>query len=283
MIVYFNGRFIPKEEVQLSPDDRGFLFGDGVYEVVLSYNGRLFRLEDHLKRMERSLREVRINGPDIGSFGEIAEKLMQENNLGDRDATIYIQITRGATFPRKHIFPEKDTPPTIYMCAAPFEFSREKLEKGIRIILVPDIRWTRCDIKSVALLPNVLANQQAKESGAGEAVFVRDGVVTEGAHTNFCAVFDGQVVTFPKSNYILAGITRGVVLELCKNLNIPVKEFPVFEKDMKDADECMVLGTTAEVTPVVQVDDWQVGDGKPGPITLKLQRAFHELVTIPKR
>jgi D-alanine transaminase len=129
----------------------------------------------------------------------------------------------------------------------------------------------------VALLPNVLASQQARESGAEEAVFVRDGVITEGSHTNFCAVFDGQLVTHPKSNYILAGIMREVVLDLCGELNIPFREFPIFEGESREADELMILGTTSEIMPVVQVDDWKVGDAKPGPITTKLQRAFREM------
>jgi len=276
MIVYFNGRFIPKEGVKVSPDDRGFLFADGAYEVILSYNGRLFKAEEHLRRMSRSLRELRINGPDEGELRDIAERLIRVNNLGDGNAAFYVQITRGAA-PRHHSFPDGETPPTIYASASPFQPPREKCEHGVKIILVPDIRWARCDIKSVALLPNVLANQQAKESGAEEAVFVRDGAITEGSHTNFCAVFDGQLVTYPKTNYILAGITRGVVLDLCGELNIPCKRSPIFERELKEADELMIVGTTVEVMPVVQVDDWQVGDGKPGPITRKLQQAFREI------
>ncbi len=277
MIVYLNGRFISKEEATISPDDRGFLFADGVYEVIHSYKGRLFRAEDHLDRMKRSLRELRIKAPDMASFKEISEKLIQDNTLRNGDANVYIQITRGAAFIRKHAFPPEETPLTIYACASPVEPPHEKWEKGSSIILTPDIRWARCDIKSVALLANVMACQQAKENGADEAVFVRDGVITEGSHTNFSAIFDGQLVTAPKSNYILPGVTRKVVLDLCPELGIPVKEFPIFEADLKHADECMLLGTTAEVMPVVQVDGWQVGNGSPGEVTMKLLRAFREL------
>ncbi|QTA88651.1 D-amino-acid transaminase [Desulfonema magnum] len=279
MIVYFNNRFIPKEEVKISPDDRGFLFADGVYEVIRSYDGKLFRVEDHLNRLERSLRELRIKGPDTKNFKTIADKLIQDNHMGNGDAALYIQITRGAATPRKHVFPDKETPPTVYAYAYPFQSPHEEWKKGIKVILVPDIRWTRCDIKSVGLLPNAMACQQARENGAGEAVFVRDGVITEGSHTNFCAIFDKELVTYPKSNYILAGITRKVVSEICRELNIPVREFPIFEKDIEKADECMVLGTTTEVMPVVQVNDHIVGDGKPGPLTMKLQQAFRERVT----
>lgn len=279
MIAYFNGRFIPKDEVSISPDDRGFLFADGVYEVIRVYHGKPFRADDHLERMARSLRELRIKGVDASDFKAVSERLIQENHLEKEEAVVYIQITRGAAFPRKHMFPDENTPPTCYAFAAPFASPRRQWEDGARIILVPDIRWTRCDIKSVALLPNTLANQQAKESGATEAVFVRDGVITEGSLTNFAAVFDGTVFTFPESNYILPGITRKVALELCGKLGIPVKTFPVFQKDLERADECMIWGTTTEVTPVVQVDDRMVGDGKPGPVTVRLHRAFRELVS----
>jgi D-alanine transaminase len=276
MIVYFNGRLIPKEDVRISPDDRGFLFADGVYDVIRSYDGRLFRAEDHFRRMDRSLRELLIDGPDLDDLRDAVEQLIRCNDLGRGDAKLYIQITRGVA-PRRHTFPGGETPPTVYASAVPFHPPHEKWKHGVRIILVPDIRWARCDIKSVALLPNVLASQQARESGAEEAVFVRDGVITEGSHTNFCAVFDGQLVTHPKSNYILAGIMREVVLDLCGELGIPFREFPIFEGELRKADELMVLGTTSEIMPVVQVDDWKVGDAKPGPITTKLQRAFREM------
>ena len=247
-----------------------------MYEVIRCYNGRLFRAADHFERLRRSMRELRIAPPGETDFDRLAEELLHENRLANADATLYIQITRGVA-PRKHAFPTADTPPTVYAAAAPFHLPREKLERGIKAILAPDIRWARCDIKSISLLPNVLASQQAAEQGAGEALFVRDGAVTEGTHTNFCAVFDGQLLTYPKTHYVLPGITREVVLGLCGELGIPFREFPVLEKELPRADELMVLGTVSEVLPVVQVNHWTVGDGKPGPITRKLQRAFGEL------
>jgi D-alanine transaminase len=276
MIVYFNDQFIPKEEVKISPDDRGFLFADGAYEVIRTYKGKFFKAEAHLQRMERSLRELHIEGPAKETLRDIIEQLIQDNKLENGEALVYIQVTRGVAL-RKHAFPGNNTPPTVYAAATPFQPPPKKMEQTAKIILVPDIRWARCDIKSTALLPNVLANQQAKESGVAEAVFVRDGAITEGTHTNFFAVFDGQLATYPKNNYILAGITRQVALDLCRELNIPVKEFPIFERDLKKANELFITSTTSEVMPVVQVDDWQVGDGQPGPITTKLQRAFWEL------
>jgi len=290
MTIFLNDSFIPKEDAKISPDDRGFIFGDGVYEVIRSYNGRLFRAESHFKRLARSLEEIRIRTVKTSEVSETSEvsslvkieelkdivkRLIKDNHLEKGDAKVYIQITRGAA-PRNHAFPE-NTLPTVYACASPFEPPLKKWKEGIKVILVPDIRWARCDIKTTGLLPNILANQQAKDKGADEAIFVRNGTVTEGSLTNFCAVFNGVLTTFPESSYILSGITRSVVLELCRDFAIPVREFPVFEKDLDKADECMVVGTTAEVMPVVQINDRIVGNGKPGAITLRLQRAFKEI------
>jgi D-alanine transaminase len=277
MIVYFNGQFLPKEDVKVSPDDRAFLFADGAYEAILSYAGVMFRPEDHFRRMARSLGELRIEAPEPATLREISQALLERNALTEGDAMVYLQVTRGAA-PRKHAFPPEGTPPTLYAFATPFQVPHQKLEQGIKVIMIPDIRWARCDIKSLALLPNVLANQRAKESGAGEAVFVRDGVVTEGSHTNFCAVFDGTLFTHPRTHLILPGITRAVVLELCRDLGVPYEEAPIFEHKLQDADELMVVGTTSEVMPVVQVDEWTVGDGEPGPITRQLQHAYRSLV-----
>jgi D-alanine transaminase len=278
MIVYLNDQFIPKEEARISPDDRGFSFADGAYEVIRAYSGRLFKIQEHLTRLERSLRELRIIAPDTQALSEVATQLLHHNRLQDADALFYIQVTRGVAT-RRHPFPDPGTPPTVYASASLFRQSRERWECGIKAILVPDIRWARCDIKSVALLPNVLASQQAREQGANEALFVRDGVVTEGAHTNFCAVFDGQLVTHPRTNRILAGVTRQVVLDLCRALDIPVRETPVLERQLREASELMITSTTVEITPVVQLDDWRVAGGEPGPITTRLQAAFRELVS----
>jgi D-alanine transaminase len=276
MIVYLNGQFVPKEDATISPDDRGFLFADGAYEVLRSYGGRLFKAEEHFERMKRSLRELRIHLSSEDQLLDITKKLLLLNDLEGGEAGIYIQVTRGVA-PRKHTFPEEGTPPTIYATASRLQPSEEKWIHGVKIILVPDIRWERCDIKSVALLPNVLASQRAKEAGAEEAVFVRNGVVTEGAHTNVCAVLDGQLVTHPATNHILAGISRKVVLDLCRELHIPCREAPVFEEQLREASELMITGTTTEIMPVVQVGEWPVGEGRPGPIVRELQQAFRKL------
>ncbi|UCD90843.1 MAG: D-amino-acid transaminase [Desulfobacterales bacterium] len=278
MIAYINGKFIPKDRIAISPEDRGFLFADGAYEVICSYNGNLFKIDEHLERLRRSLGELRIEGPPINHLRTVAEGLIERNELSDVHAMIYIQVTRGAA-PRKHIFPEKATPATVYANASAFQPLYKERENGITVITLPDIRWDRCDIKSVALLPNVLACQQAKERGAVEAVFIRNGFITEGSHTNFCAVFDDQLFTHPANNHILGGITRQVVLGLCTQLGVPFKESPILENELKNADEAMVLGTTYEILPVVQVDDWQVGNGTPGPITRELQHAYRRATT----
>jgi len=277
MIVYFNGRFIPKDDVRISPEDRGFMFADGIYEVIRSYDGRLFKADEHLARLGRSLEGLRINHPSREDFKAIAAELIRRNNLEKGDAKFYVQITRGEA-ERAHSFPEGETYPTVYASVASLPGNDEKLKNGVKIILVPDVRWTRCDIKAVSLLPNVLASQQAKEAGAEEAVFVKDGVVTEGAHTNFFAVFNGRLATHPSTNEILSGITRRVILELCQNLKLPCDERPVREKELKDADELFIASTISEVMPVVMVDDWEVAGGRPGPVTMKLQRAFKEEV-----
>ena len=277
MIVFFNHQFIPKADVRIEPDDRGFLFADGVYEVMRSYRGKLFEADAHMARLNRSLRNLRINIPEEINFKEIGDRLIENNNLQDEDANIYIQITRGPA-PRKHAFPETEIPATLYASASPFQRPTEKQEQGVKVILEPDNRWTRCDIKSISLLPNVMASQRAKEENAEEAIFVRDDEVLEGSHSSFCGVFNNCLTTAPKSNYILPGITREVVLQLCREIDITVDESPISENGLKEADELMLLSTSLEVTPVVQVDDWKVGSGKPGAVTRKLQQAFEKLI-----
>jgi D-alanine transaminase len=276
MIAYFNGRFLPKDEVRISPDDRGFTFADGVYEVIRSYDGSLFRAEDHASRLFRSLDELRITWPERERFLDIAGQLLAENGLSGSGATVYLQVTRGVA-PRKHPFPDEAVHPTIYGFAAPYEHDQEKWEHGVKVVTMPDLRWARCDIKSLALLPNLLGSQHAKEQGVEEAILIRDGAITEGSHTSFCAVFDGRLVTHPLTNHILGGVTRKVVLELCDQLHIPVEPFPILQSRLGDADEMMILGTTTEVTGVVDMDGQAVGDGRPGPVTRRLHQAFRAL------
>jgi D-alanine transaminase len=281
MIVYLNGRYIPKEEARISPDDRGFLFGDGIYEVVRAHEGHFFRATSHWQRLRKSLAATEINGPTDAEVQSIAETLLDKNALRSGEATVYLQITRGVA-PRKHGYPQPPVAATVYGYAAPFTPPRDKWISGVRVITVPDNRWARCDIKAISLLPNILANQQAQAAGVHEAILVRDGLVTEGSHTNFAAVRDGTFITHPQNNFILNGITRVVVLELCKAVSIPVREFPVSESDLRTLDEAMLLGTTNDVMPVMQINDWTIGNGRPGPTTRRLQKALHELVAREK-
>ncbi|NOX35013.1 MAG: D-amino-acid transaminase [Deltaproteobacteria bacterium] len=272
-IVFFNGDYLEKEAVKISPEDRGFLFGDGVYEVIKTYQGKMFEFDAHLSRLERSLNGLEIQFEELDNLKSICHRLSCENKLDNQDAAIYIEITRGAAR-RTHCFPGKPVAPAIYMMINPCPSTKKEQGKGVKIIFRPDIRWARCDIKSVALVANVLATQKAVENDAAETVFIRDGAVTEGASSNFFAVFDDVLYTHPESHYILSGITRKVVLELCYEIGVRVKQYPILSSRLDTADEMMVVSTTKEIIPVIQYDDKKVGDGTPGPVARELQQAF---------
>ena len=278
MIVYFKGKFMPKSEVCISPDDRGFLFADGVYEVVCAFDGRFFRGDAHFVRLARSLEALRIPPPPLDELRSAATSLLARNALNRDGAKVYIQITRGAVPSRGHAFPDEPVSPTVFASAVPYTPPLEAWAKGVQAILVHDIRWSRCDIKSLALLPNILASQRAKEAGAYDAIFVREGVITEGSHTSVALVFDGCVTTHPLTHHILGGVTRDVVLELCVEMGLSCEERPVLVEELNQAAEVMLLGTTTGVMPVGEVDGRQVGDGQPGPLTLELQRALWRMM-----
>ena len=273
MIAYFNGKFLPKNNIAISPDDRGFLFADGLYEVIRSYGGRLFQLESHLERLFRGAGQLRLPGEGCGDLGWVCRQLLAENDLGDRDALVYIQITRGAPPERRHYFPSRETPPTVYAAAQPFAPEVDLQRRGAILTLVPDTRWARCDIKTVGLTANVLASQKAREDGADEALFVRDGCLMEGAKSSFLVVAGGTVVAPPLTNYILGSITRQVVETLCQREGIPFAARPIYQDRLVHAEELMLAGTTTEVLPVAAVRGidrtWPQG-----PITRRLQEAF---------
>ena len=272
--VFFNGAYLPKDEVRISPDDRGFLFADGVYEVCRAYEGQLFELDAHLRRLANGLDALEIGGVDVSALSPVFRELLTRNGLGGAAATIYLQITRGAA-PRTHAFPSPAVGPTVYAEAKPFA-PRADPAVGAAVITVPDTRWARCDIKTVGLLPNCLANQRARAVGAIEAVFVRDGVAIEATASSFFAVVAGEVRTAPASNYILPSITRAVVLRLCDEEGLPHRETPVFIEDLARASELFLAGTTLEVMPVVRVDGRPVGAGTPGPVATHLSAAFRQ-------
>lgn len=274
MLVYLDGEYLSRKRAKVSVDDRGFLFGDGVYEVIRAYNGILFEAQPHLRRLEQGLRGLQIQWPEsTESLLEIGEHLLEENGLLEGDATIYVQITRG-TAPRTHQFPAVTTRPTVYISTARFTPPLQLREQGAAAITFPDIRWTRCDLKTVNLLPNVLAKQAAFEAGAIEAIFIRDGVVTEGASTNVFGVLDGEIRTYPRCNYILSGITREVIFHLAAEHDIPFSETPVLTEELHRLDELFITGTTTDVLPIVRLEKQPVGGGRPGPITRTLQEAL---------
>ncbi len=277
-VVFLNGSFRDKSEALISPEDRGFNFADGVYEVVKFYNGKAFRMKDHIERLERSLSEVRIHYLETASLSAMMDELLSRNGLSDADAGVYLQITRGASR-RVHHFPP-DLQPTVYSFAFPFPSFSGALDKGIRVTTAEDIRWLRCDIKSVALLPNTMLYQQAVENGAGECILVRDGLVTEATHSSVFVVKHGILYTHPASNLILPGITRKVVLELCIVNGISFAERAVTEAELYEADEIFIAGTGSEITPVVQVNDRLVCTGVPGRVTRWLQGLFFDNVRL---
>jgi D-alanine transaminase len=275
-MVYLNGTFLERREAKISPDDRGFHFADGVYEVVKYYQGEPFRMEDHLRRLQNSLKEVQIDYDQTDKLPSVFNELLKLNVLKKQDAAVYLQISRGAS-QRVHHFPA-NLSPTVYAFAFPFPSFSENLEKGIKVTTSEDIRWLRCDIKSVSLLPNSMLYQQAVEQGAGECVLIRNGMVTEATHSSVVGVKDGMLITHPLTNLILPGITRKVVLEIALESGIPVKEEAISAEELYALDELIICGTGSEVMPVVQVDDRLVGDGKPGPVTRFFQKKFFEMV-----
>jgi len=277
-IAYVNGRFSPIGEAVVSIEDRGFQYADGVYEVLATYGGQPHGMEAHLLRLERSLGELRIECDirEYGLEGIIGEAIAR----GDfKESLIYIQITRGVA-PRNHEFPlaSAGVSPTVVVTVK--ELARpqaSQYETGVKVVSLPDLRWKRCDIKTVALLPNVLAKQQAAEAGAFEALLVDEaGRVTEGSSTSSFRVSDGEIWTTPLGGHILPSITRDSLLRAARDLEIPVREeFSLLEEYLQ-ADEVFLAGTTTESMPVVQVDDTTIGSGAPGPVTGALRRRLIE-------
>lgn len=273
-VVYLNGDYLRAGEAKISVNDRGFLFGDGVYEVTPAYRGRLFRWGQHLARMRKGLAALGIDF-DAAALEEVKEGLLARNGLEDEPvAYVYVQVTRGVA-PRTHAFPNPPVPPSVYGFANRYiRPAREVWERGHRAITVPDQRWALAEIKAIALLPNCLAQQAAVDAGVSDAIFVRDGIALEGSHNNLFAVFDGVVTTAPKSNYILHGVTRDLMIELAGELGLPVEERAIPVAELYGADEVFFTGTTTEVRPSVEVDGRMIGDGRVGPVARGLFDAF---------
>lgn len=272
----WNGVAMPLADVRVSVLDRGYLFGDGVYEVLRVYGGRPFLLREHMERLRRSLREIRIEAD-----AERIERRMLKtlHDSGVDGGMIYVQITRGAA-PRTHRFPQPPVSPNelIYVdafAADPYGAFRS----GAKLLTVPDVRWGRCDIKSVNLLANCLAAQAAAEAGCMEALLVADdGTITEGSHTSMFCVQGGRILTTPLGPHILPGITRGLVVKLADRAGIPIAEQAVKHADLGSIDEMFLTGTTSEVLPVTQVDGRAIGTGQPGPVTQRFVETYNEYV-----
>jgi len=277
MLVYYNGRYLQKLEVAISPDDRGFLFADGVYDVIRAYRGKLFKCAEHLQRMAHGLRELKITGCDPSTLESVANCVLKENSLEHSDAKVYIQITRGAA-PRTHKFPTAGTPPTVYLETTSFSSPIELQENGVAAIIVPDQRWGRCDIKTVCLLANTLASQQAAEAGAYEAIFRRDGVLHEGTHSSILFVKDNYLMAPPLTVFMLPSVTRSVVLSLAHEESIRTTIQPCLESELWGFQEFLMLGTGSEIIPITTVNGRKIGNGIPGPITRTLQNSFRRLV-----
>ncbi|MGQ9619831.1 MAG: aminotransferase class IV [Bacteroidales bacterium] len=274
---FFNGKFLPKDKICISPDDRGFLFADGIYEVVRWYSGFFFDMEGHLARLKRSLREIKIRWDDADTFPLIGERLIKLNNLEKKPALFYFQVTRGSA-PRAHTFPPPEIKPTIYGFTRTFIPESARKENGISVLLKKEIRWGRCDIKSIALLPNTICFEEAVKKGHGECIFVKDGLITEGSNSNIFFVIDSVLRTHPESESILAGITRKNVIKAATECGIPVKEKAVHENELPKVSEAFITNTSAEIDPVITFNEIPVGDGKPGQLTMIILNRFHEIV-----
>jgi D-alanine transaminase len=272
VLIYLNGSFLPKSEARVPIEDRGFIFGDGIYEVWRLIGGQPFEAERHQARLERGLRELEIAMPDDvrpANLWKIARRLIAENDLAAGEQTLYLEVTRGAA-PRTHYFPPAGTQPTVYIGAAKFTPPEAMRLSGAAAISQPDIRWLRCDLKTIQLLPNVLGKQRAVSAGAIDAIFVRDGVVTEGTHTTVFAVIDGVLRTHPTDHLVLPGVTRAVVLDLAHELGIPSVEAAVPLSELFAASEVFLAGTTNDVLPITSVDGRPIGSGRPGPVAERL-------------
>jgi D-alanine transaminase len=261
-IVHLNGKFLPIEQATIPVLDRGFLFGDGVYEVIPVYGGRLFRLDQHLLRLAHSLAAVRIDNPhSLEEWHTLLNELVQRNGAGDQ--SLYLQITRGVAL-RNLAFPQGVTP-TVFAMATPVRI-HSNVEQGVDAIVVTDTRWLHCDIKAITLLPAVLMRQQAVEQAAAEAIMVRDGMLTEGAACNVFIVRGGVAITPPHSERLLPGITRDLLVDLCHQNGIPCEERNVSETELRHADEVWLTSSPSGVLPVVRLDGKPVGTGEPGPL-----------------
>jgi D-alanine transaminase len=276
MAIYLNGQFMPVEDAKISVLDRGFIFGDGVYEVIPVYSRKAFRLEEHLRRLQHSLDGIKLANPHSrAEWAAIINQLIERNE--GEDQYLYLHITRGVA-KRDHAFPKPAVAPTVFMMSSPLPAPPgDLLRNGIACITAPDNRWLRCDIKSISLLPNVLLRQRAVDAGCAEAVLIRDNeFLTEGAASNIFVVKDGKLLAPPKDNLMLPGITYDVVMEIVGANNIPHEVRRISVAEVFDADELLLTSSTREVLPITQLDGKQVGTGKPGAMFGRLHTLYQD-------
>lgn len=282
-IAYVDGWFVPMRDAAVAMEDRGYQFADGVYEVIALYQNRLLDGPQHLGRLERSLAELNIPMPmRLTALTCVMDELLRRNKR--QNGLIYIQVTRGVAM-RNHVA-KKHMKPVLTMSLNPAKYpSKHELMQGVRVITVADQRWTRCDVKSIALLPNVMARMQAQDAGAKEAWQINaQGLITEGSLSNAYIVRDGAIITHPVNERILGGITRQTVLRLAMERQIPIKEEAFTLADARDADEAFISGASSFVLPVTRIDEHTIADGKPGALTQKLIQAYDEhILTQPMR
>jgi D-alanine transaminase len=276
-VVYLNGRFVPRSQASLDVEDRGALFGDGVYEVLRYYHGKPLAMPEHVARLDRSLKEVGLkSSPDVAQLPAVSDELLSRNGLSD--AKLYWQVTRGASTPREHAFP-KNTPPTVLAIAYPEKPLDPALPaRGVAAILHEDERWHRCHIKSLMLLPNVMARNKAMELGAYEAIFHRGDIVTEATCTSLFMVRKGSLVTHPADQWILPGVTRTLVLRLARQAGILVRERTFTVGELLRADEVFLCGTTTHIAGVTHIDNQAITSGAVGPLTQRLHELFMERI-----
>jgi D-alanine transaminase len=268
-LAYLDGEFLPLARARVSVLDRGFLFGDGVYEVIPVYGGRPLRLEEHLRRLDDSLRGIRMTSPlTHAEWSEIVTRLIEEPD----DRSVYLQVTRGAGPARDHVIPA-GLKPTVFAMSSPIA---PVPAAGVRAITLDDIRWRWCNIKAITLLPNVLLRQEAVDKGCAEAVLVRAGHVTEGTASNVFALIDGVIVTPPKGPELLPGITRDLVLELAQAEGLKARERRIALDEFRGAEEIWITSSTREVLPVVELDGRTVGEGKPGRVWERVSALYQD-------
>lgn len=276
-IVYLNGQFVPQEKATVSIMDRGFLFGDGVYEVVPAFDGTFFGFNDHMARFDKSLAGIHMTNPlSHQEWKKVLKQLLIENNKTEGNYSCYCQITRGADTTRSHTFPEHLKPTVVAFITQPKSIPLSTLEKGFKAITLDDTRRQDCHVKAIALLPNILQMQLAHSKGAIEAILIRNGEVSECTSSNLFIAKDNALMTPPLSNHILSGVTRRIIISLAKSHDIPVIETKITPEMLRNADEVWVTGSTKEICPIVEIDDQPVSNGKTGPLWKRMAEYYTE-------